>query len=82
MRYLFAVISLLSTASYSLAQQGPPQPSIDDFKKTLSVVQAQRNRALDSEADVTARAMSLMEENTKLKSEIEELKKKLETAGK
>lgn len=66
-------VALLLLASPALAQQ---QPDPAAMQKAIQALQAQRNAALDQAAGAQVQAATLAEENTKLKAQIEELKKK------
>jgi cell shape-determining protein MreC len=70
-----AIIILFLSVSTAFAQQ---QPDPSSLQKAIQIVQAQRNRALDEAAENALRAASLAEENSKLKAEIEQLKKLIE----
>lgn len=57
------------------AAQGPV-PGV--LEKAIVVMQSQRNQALDAQANAETRALLCTDEVTKLKAELEELRKKLE----
>jgi hypothetical protein len=70
----YVVVILMLTSSAFAQQESDP----DFLSKALVVVQRQRTEAADRAAGLEARVMQLSEANTKLKAEIEELKKKKE----
>jgi hypothetical protein len=74
-RYLFlALIALSGGTIVALAQQ-PGQPDPAFMNKALQVLQQQRNNAQDQLAAEQARRLMVEEENTKLKSDLEAVKK-------
>jgi hypothetical protein len=73
MKALVGILFLASTIP-ALAQQGGPD--IATLQRATQVLQAQRNNALDQQAGAEVRAGALAEENAKLRTEIDELKKK------
>ena len=55
------------------------QPSIDDMRKIVSIIQSQRNRAADEVAEANLKIMTLTEDLAKARAELEDLKKKVPT---
>lgn len=72
MARLCLLFILLATPAFA-QQQTPPDPAT--LQRAIAAIQAQRNAALDQAASMQIEAQRLAEENTKLKSEIEALKK-------
>lgn len=69
------ILALLITPV--LAQQ--PDPAT--LQKAVTVIQAQRNQALDAQASAEIRAALLNEEVTKLKARVQELEAQVPKAG-
>lgn len=70
---LFVAVILFMVMAPAFAQQQPPDPA--SLQKAIVVLQQQRNNAMDQAAGAQAEAMRLVDENAKLKAEIEALKK-------
>lgn len=75
-KLILGFLALALLACSALAQQ----PDSAALTKVISVLQQQRNQAMDGLASAEVRAMTLGEENAKLKAELDELKKQLELA--
>lgn len=58
---------------FALAQQQQPDPAAT--QRALTVLQQQRNQAMDAHANAEMRVMQLTEEVAKLKMELDEAKK-------
>ena len=71
---MLRLISILIALTISSAWA--QQPSVDDLRKVVSILQSQRNRAADEVAEANLKIMTLADEVSKLKAELEELKKK------
>jgi Skp family chaperone for outer membrane proteins len=69
---MMTLLLLYLLTSSAHAQQ---QPAPQDLQRIIPALEAQRNQALTNHALAEAKASALQEENTKLKAEIEELKK-------
>lgn len=67
------VATLLAAASPALAQQ----PDAATMQKAVSIIQAQRNQALDAQVGAEIRASTLADENAKLKARVQELEARL-----
>lgn len=72
MRISLAAAILTALVQSALAQQ---QPDIPMLQKAVTVIQAQRNQALDAQAGAEVRAATLAEENARLKAQIAEMEK-------
>lgn len=68
-----ALVILLLLGDCAWAQQ----PSIDDMRKIISIIQSQRNRAADEVAEAGLKIMVLTEDLAKARAELEDLKKKV-----
>jgi hypothetical protein len=76
---LLALIPAFAGTGAAFAQQPQQQPADPAFmQKAIQALQTQRNQALDAQAVVEAKAMQLADEVAKLKTELDELKKKPE----
>lgn len=67
----FSLFTLLSVPAFA------QQPDVASYAKAVTVLQSQRNQAMDGAATAEVRVMTLAEENATLKAEIEKLKKEL-----
>jgi Skp family chaperone for outer membrane proteins len=72
---VLATVFFLTSVFSAHAQQPQQQFSQQELQRIISALEIQRNQALSSDALNQAKASGLQEENTKLKAEIEELKK-------
>lgn len=74
LRTFIVLVVVVLLAPSALAQQ--PQPADPAFlTKAITVLQDQRNQALDGAAAAMARAITLEDENKKLKAELDAAKK-------
>ena len=74
MKSLFVAAFLLVTPAFAQQAQQPPDPEF--MQKAISVLQQQRNTALDSAAALEAKVQQLNEKIMKLEAEIKDLKEK------
>ncbi len=72
------ILILLAMVTPAFAQQ--QQPTVQDLQDIIPALEAQRNQALTSQAVEAGRNANLQRENAKLKTELEELKKKAPAA--
>lgn len=77
---MIRVLAFLLLASPAFAQQAPTDPAT--LQRAITILQQQRNQALDMQANSEMRAAQLTEENAKLKAELDELRKKQPPAKK
>jgi hypothetical protein len=77
MRHGLILGCLLLMAETAIAQTQPP-PDPATLQKVIQALQAQRNQAMDALASAQTQSALLSEENAKLKTENEALKKKPE----
>ena len=66
---LAAIVAFTLATGLALAQTTPDVPAL---QKIISILQAQRNQALDQQALAETRAATLAEENDKLRTELKE----------
>jgi len=67
-------LALMAGASFA---QPAPQPDIATLQKAITIIQTQRNQALDAHAGSELRAATLAEENARLKAQVQAMEAKL-----